>query len=83
MVSTFSMCFLCLINRLFSAENQLSSILQKVSIPIHHENACNGLVGWKESIIRLGPNPNTYLCRSIPGTVRGVRPAGLRLGKIH
>lgn len=44
------------------AENQLSSILQKVSIPIHNENACNGLVGWKESIIRSGRQSDYCIC---------------------
>ena len=47
---------------LISAENQLSSILQKVSIPIHDENACNSLVGWKESIIRSGITLCPYMC---------------------
>ena len=51
---------------LFSAENQLSSILQKVSIPIHNDNACNGLVGWKESIIRSGGQSDYCICLKVP-----------------
>ena len=39
--------------------------MQKVSIPIHNENACNGLVGWKESIIRSGGQSDYCICLKV------------------
>jgi len=64
-----------------NAENQLSSILQKVSIPIHNENACNGLVGWKESIIRpsmrrRSKSSNNFIKRAQPAEIRMVCAGG-------